>query len=86
MHFNARFDDVTTVSQITNGEFGFTLLEAELESKCLGAVYGAECVLYAGLSLSDFGLAIRSGLWGFRGVTKGSLAVKSQLPVTLLTS
>lgn len=40
VYFNARFDDVTTVSQITNGEFGFTLLEAESGSERLGVIYG----------------------------------------------
>lgn len=83
MHFNARFDDVTTVSQITNGEFGFTLLAAELERRHLGAVNEAECDFYAGVSLLDFILAVRSGLLGFRGGIKGSFGVNSQLPVSL---
>lgn len=44
VHFNARFDDVTTVSRITNGEFGFSLLEAERRDVDLGDVYRYRCV------------------------------------------
>lgn len=46
------------MSRITNGEFGFTLLEAELGSGILGIVYEAGCVFLAGLSLIDFNFAL----------------------------